>query len=251
MLEAIGKHFTVADKRIERAYLELTRSLYADFPHGPFCDSESPDFLFTSDRSLGVEVTRLLQRPRESKMTPRQQESFREAIIRRAEKLYYEEGGLPVEVVAYSSIRPIGRQDLEATASAIAQFVLARYRPEARTAVYREGSPTVRLPPGLGVLGVATPLLGLRRSWFLGALGNTVLLTRDLLAGEISKKSMRVPRYREKASEVWLLIVADLFPSSASFSVPEAVANWEFDFAFDRVLLFSREESKVWVLRHK
>lgn len=102
---------------IERAYLELARTWYADFPPGALIEDEAPDFVMpTPGRTLGFEVTRLFQPPSTSRFAPRQIEAFREDVIRRAEDIYAASGGLPVDVNAYFSIRPAIRQDKEALA---------------------------------------------------------------------------------------------------------------------------------------
>jgi hypothetical protein len=74
-------------------------------------------------------------------------------------------------------------------------------------------------------------------------------LTRDLLAKAILEKNENVRAYRSQAVNVWLLIVSDLFPSSMSFGISDEIVKWEFDFSFDKVLLLSREEMKIWPLR--
>ncbi len=242
----------MASKRIERAYLELTRSLYTGFPEGNIMESEGPDFILTgSERTLGIEVTQLFHPTANSKFTTRQMESFRKKIIHRAEELYYKRQGSPVDVIVYSSVRPVGKQNTEEAARAIADFVRSNYRLGMPVTLFREGLSPVPLPPGVGVVNLAPPLPGFQRAWFFGAAEETVLLTREFLAKIISQKDLLASSYRDKVEQVWLLIVCDLFPSSTSFSVPEQITDWNFEFTFDKVLLFSREEYKVWTLRHK
>jgi len=64
-------------------------------------------------------------------------------------------------------------------------------------------------------------LLAGTRRWFAGGVGETKLLTYDLLAEVISSKTLLVARAR--ATKVWLLIAVDIFPFSASFSAPAEV----------------------------
>jgi hypothetical protein len=241
----------VASKRIERAYLELARSLYTGFPEGNISESEGPDFmLIGSEKPLGIEVRQLFHPRAKSKFTPRQTESFRKKIIRRAEELYYQQQGKPVDVIVYSSLRPAGKQNIEEAARAIADFVRSNYRVGMPVTLFEEGISPVPLPPGVGVVNLAPPLPGLQRAWFAGAVGETVLLTCEFLAEAIYQKDLLVPGYRTKVEQVWLLVVCDLFPSSTSFCVPEQITEWSFEFTFDKVLLLSREEYKVWTLRH-
>jgi hypothetical protein len=245
----MGATIAVTKKKVERAYLELARAWYPAFPSGALVESEAPDFLVSApEDQLGFEVTQLFQRPSHSAFAPRQIESFREWIIRRAEEIYLLSGNPPVDVNAYFSVRPAEKQRKEQLAQAFSQFVRANYPEDGRVLNFREGKPTSVLPSGLGAVSIARPLLGGSRRWFAGGVGETKLLTYDLVAEVISSKNPLVAEYRARASKVWLLIAVDIFPFSASFSVPAKVDTWSFDYDFDQVLLLSRQESKVWAL---
>lgn len=65
----------MANKTVERAYLDLARELYAGFAPGDPRDSESPDFVWP-DGSLSVEVRGLFQECDNSKFSVRQTEGF-------------------------------------------------------------------------------------------------------------------------------------------------------------------------------
>jgi len=236
-------------KRVERAYLELARAWYPAFPSGALTESEAPDFLVpTPEGQLGFEVTQLFQRPSNSAFAPRQVESFREWVIRRAEEIYSLSGNPPVDVNAYFSVRPAEKQRKEHLAQTFSEFVRANYPEDGKVLNFREGKPTSTLPSGLGAVSIARPWLGGSRRWFAGGVGETKLLTYELLAEAISSKNPLVARYRARASKVWLLIAVDIFPFSASFSIPAEVEAWSFGYEFDQVLLLSRQESKVWAL---
>ena len=245
----MGAATEVTKKRIERAYLELARTWHAAFPQGSLVESEAPDFLVsTPGGQFGFEVTQLLQSPSDSPFAPRQIESFRDWIIRRAEEIYSLSGNPPVDVNAYFSVRPAEKQRKEQLAQAFAEFVRANYPEDGKVWNFREGRPDSTLPSDFGAVSIARPLLGGSRRWFAGGVGETKLLTYDLLNEVISAKNPLVADYRARANEVWLLIAVDIFPFSASFSVPAEVDTWRFDYEFDQVLLLSRQESKVWVL---
>ena len=245
----MGVAIAVTKKQVERAYLELARAWYAAFPSGTLVESEAPDFLVpTSEGQLGFEVTQLFQRPSNSAFAPRQVESFREWVIRRAEEIYSLSGNPPVDVNAYFSVRPAEKQRKEQLAQAFSEFVRANYPEDGKVLNFSEGKPTSTLPSGFGAVSIARPLVGGSRRWFAGGAGETKLVTYELLAEAISSKNPLVARYRARASKVWLLIAVDIFPFSASFSVPAEVDAWSFDYEFEQVLLLSRQESKVWAL---
>ncbi len=248
-LEVIGANIEVTKKGIERAYLELARTWYAAFPQGPLLESEAPDFLVsTPDGQFGFEVTQLFQSPSNSPFAPRQIESFRDWVIRRAEEIYSLSGNPPVDVHAYFSVRPAEKQRKEQLAQAFSEFVRANYPENGKVLNFSESEPRSTLPSGFGALSIAQPLVSGSRRWFAGGAGETKLLTCNLLTEVISAKNSLVAGYRVRATKVWLLIAVDIFPFSASFSVPTEVNSWRFDHKFDQVLLLSRQESKVWAL---
>lgn len=65
---------------------------------------------------------------------------------------------------------------------------------------------------------------------------------RELIELRIAEKNEKVPEYRQSASIVWLLLVSDQFIGPGEVYVrPDHLAQWEFVFDFDKVLLFTRE----------
>jgi hypothetical protein len=240
---------TVTKKDLERAYVGLARRWYAAFPLGALEEGKppAPDFL-TAPGSFGVEVTQLFQPPLDSRFPPRQIESFREGVIRRAEEIYSGSGSPPVGVNAYFSVHPVEKRPREQLAQVFAEFVCGSYPDNGKVLNFRESDPGSTLPPGFGAVSVAPPLPGRSPRWFAGHVGETKLLTYDLIAERITAKNPLVGGYRACVSTVWLLIVIDIFPFSSSFSVPADVDTWHFDHEFDQVLLLSRQASKVWAL---
>jgi hypothetical protein len=240
----------MAEKRVERAYLDIARTLYPDFPPGIPIDCETPDFVWPG-RILGVEVKRLFQPPTNtcSNFPPSQIEGFRKKVINAAERLYFQAGGPPVDVTVYFSDQSAVGQNADEVARTVSNFVRANLPPSNRVAYFQIGRRGALLPPGIFSITIAPPLPGPRRNWSGGGVGQTILLTRDLLAKAILEKNENVRAYRSQAVNVWLLIVSDLFPSSMSFGISDEIVKWEFDFSFDKVLLLSREEMKIWPLR--
>ena len=160
-LGVMGATTAVTEKRIERAYLELARTWYAAFPPGTLAESEAPDFLMpTPTGSLGFEVTQLFQPPSNSPFAPRQIESFREWVIRRAEEIYSVSRNPPVDVNAYFSVRPVEKRRKEQLAQAFSDFVRANYPEDGKVLNFRESEPRSTLPSGFGAVSIAPPLLG-------------------------------------------------------------------------------------------
>ncbi|MBI3607534.1 MAG: hypothetical protein HY207_06190 [Nitrospirae bacterium] len=236
-------------KQSERFYLDLARALYSPFPPGDVVESESPDFVVrTLAGPLGIEVTKLFQPCSTSSFSPRQVESFREDVIGLAEEIYSESDNPAVDVTVYFSSPPT-KQHKEGLARSLAEFVRANFPRNGTVLTFRKNDlMSASISSSVEVVRIAPPIPGRFCPWFGGIEGQTIPLTYDLLAAVISAKNPLVANYRDRVTKIWLLIVADLFPSSANFSVPAEVDTWCFDFNFDNVLLFSREESRVWEL---
>ncbi|MGH9396306.1 MAG: hypothetical protein ACRD18_05590 [Terriglobia bacterium] len=234
------------NKKMETWFIEEARKICPMIPAGQVIEAESPDFLVqTESETLGIEVTRLFQPKAASAFLPRQVESFQDKTIHKAENLYTSSGGRPVDVLVYFEDEKKGL-DCTRMAECLVDFVRGRYG-DHEDDIRNYQFPDV--PPGIFSVQVARRLDGKTNVWQRGHIGRTLLLDHALLAGEIKRKNELVPRYREKARRVWLLLVADLFPPSANFSVPNGVTEWKFDFDFDKVLLWSRGDGKVFELR--
>ncbi len=240
---------TQTKKKVERAYLEIARTSYAQFPEGDIIDFEAPDFIVSGqDGTTGFEITKLYQPSANSPFSPRQIESFHTDVIRLAEQ-YYIESDLPwVEVRAYLTHTSGIKQDKKQLARSIAAFIIAHRPTDRQILNFSQNRSSDQLPEIIGAISIAPPLTGHKLHWFAGAFGETQQVTRDLIADIIATKNPLVRNYRTRVNKVWLLIVADMFPFSASFSVPQEVEQWRFDYAFDKALLLSREELKVWPL---
>lgn len=66
--------------------------------------------------------------------------------------------------------------------------------------------------------------------------------SKEALDVRIAEKNAKLNDYRKIASEVWLLIVNDLFLGPGEVTVHlEDLTRWTFDFDFDKVLFFERQ----------
>ncbi len=232
-------------KRLERWFIEEARMVCPIIPAGQITESECPDFLIQAESgTLGIEVTQLFQRKAAGAFSPREVEGFQDKTIRKAEYLYSSSDGIPVDVVVYFKDEKTRRDPIR-MAKSLANFVQRRYGD------HEDGIKSYQLPdvpPGIFSIRVARPLDGNTNVWQRGHGGRTLPLSDDLLTDRIKAKNKVVPRYGEKARRVWLLIVADLFPPSANFSVPNGITEWKFHFDFDKVLLWSRQDRRVFEL---
>lgn len=232
-------------KRIERFYLERARLLYSGFPQGHVENFENPDFrVLTPEFKLGIELTQLYQPASKGKYPPREVETFRKKVIRRAAEIYVGQSNSPVDVLVFFSSHPTSNQDQDALSKAIAEIV--RNKNQNVTFIVDRRKAGCNLPAGVELIRVAPAIAGYSLSWQASAVHETIPLTRELVKDSISKKNVLVSRYRSQVDKVWLLIVIDLFPASCSFSVPKCVESWSLPGEFDKILMYSREDERVW-----
>jgi hypothetical protein len=233
-------------KGIERYFLERARQLDPRIPAGEIVECESPDFLIaTSCGTLGIEVTQIFQPAASGGFNPRQVESFQDKVIRVAARLYEQSGARPVDVLVYREGKG-ARHSHSRVAKSLVDFVRSRYGDsENYTRIYQRP----HTPQGFLAIRVARPVDGATNTWQAGHAGRNLRLSQTLLSAEIERKNKLVPTYRQKADPIWLLLVASLFPLSASFSIPDEIETWSFSFDFDKVLLLSEEDARVFKLR--
>lgn len=214
-------------KEIERHYLDEARRASSIFPPGEFVPDERPDFL-KAGGTLGVEMTVLCRE------APRAEAGRLANVAPRAKALYSKHpDAKPVDVSPVFS-RYAERMKVGALGKQLADFVYSHRDDDADFA-------WPHVPEGYIHIGVF-PALDAQGRWLYFRRGNTVLAQKELIEERIAEKNERVVDYRARASEVWLLIVNDLFLGPGEVFVrPDDLARWTFSTAFDKVLLFSHQ----------
>lgn len=230
------------EKEIERRFIEKAQQLGLQLPPGTVVECESPDFLIkTCSETLGIEVTRLFQPAAASRFDPRQVESFQDRVMRVAADLD-KPNDPPVDVLVYccwdGAKQP---RDCRQMAESLVDFVRSHYKERHGPETYQRPD----VPQGFDVIRVARPLDGTTNRWQAGHTGQGARLEQHFLSDEIGRKNKLVPHYRKRADQVWLLLVASMFPLSGTFSVPREINTWKFEYDFDRVLLLSEEDCLV------
>jgi hypothetical protein len=222
-------------KEIERRYLDEARRASTIFPDADAVASDPLDFLLrTAKGVLGIEVTELCR------ADERAEGARLGYVAPRAKGLYSAgAGATPVDVSATFS-QDAGELQVDDLARGLAAFVYT-HRDGNRNFNWRDD--TVAMPPGYSSIGIFKPMVGgPDGTWRYIKAFSTELATRDMIAARIAEKNARLPTYRKIASEVWLLIVIDLFLGAGEVDTrPDHLAAWTFNFDFDKVLLFSRQ----------
>jgi hypothetical protein len=242
-------------KEIERLTLESARCACSLFPSGEIELFEEPDLKIRKDAGwLGIELTELLRPPEENGFRPVQTEDFHREVIHSAETRYRATGAPPVDVLVYffdekrSKLedpegwsrledRKTGSK-LEKMAQSLADFVTDR--PLASGRAGKLFSRRADLPTGFEVIRIAPPP---RSNWWSGESANLSALDQAQLAAVIDEKNELLPKYRAKANcPIWLLVTITI---ARGVPIPSGVDNWKFASNFDKVLLFSEIDNRV------
>ena len=256
-------------KETERRILEAARHACALFPPGDIELSERPDLrIKTGAGHIGVEVTELVRSKGENPFPPVQDEDFHKRVVRLAEEDYYRvTHAEPVCALVYflgdehcKRENPEGWRRLadrktgprlERMARSLAEFVKDHVPGDASLTFKkreRDGQIGIDvLPTGLSVIGISSRA----GAWHSGESATLAPLNPEQLYATIKKKDKLLPKYRAEGpdSPVWLLIYSG--PSvSRGVPIPRAIYEWKFPFDFDRVLLFSGVDNRVFEIGH-
>jgi hypothetical protein len=216
-------------KRVELAYLEEARRASSIFPPGELVPHERPDFLLpTATGKIGIEVTELC---REAE----RREGARLHNVPRKAQAYYRRLRDPKPVSVSPAFHRAEEVPFQQLVESLALFVHSHRN--------NHGNFNRGLPRGYCHIGVFEPIEQLDGDkWRCFAGFDVVLAPKELIEHRIAEKNDLVAAYRESAPEAWLLIVNDQFLGAGEVCArPDQVAEWTFDFAFDKVLLFVRQ----------
>jgi hypothetical protein len=258
---------TPYEKQKERELwiLEAARRVCPLFPPGEVEPSEEPDLQIKMGNGwLGVEVTELVRPSGKNPFPPVEVENFHYEVVRLAEEKYYRASDAePVCVHARflddercRHENPEGWRRLadRKTASkrdkmvkSLVNFVRCHAVPGTGSATFKTREMPGQmhgdtLPTGFEVIGISSP----RGPWLSGESATLAPLDPEQLCATIRSKNQLLPKYRAKARgmPMWLLIYSDL-SVSRGVPIPHTIAEWKFAFDFDKVLLFSGMDNRV------
>ena len=219
-------------KRIESQYTEEARRASSLFPPGELVPQERPDFLLHADgRIVGIEVTELCreQQRAEGGKLSKVADKARDLYSRLADS-----GPIDVSAAFAPDTESVGLHQLT---KGLANFAHAKRRSHGSSFDWND----CELPEGYCYVAIhpARQPIG---HWCTFKCFDSTLAPKELLESCIAEKNLRLPDYRRKAGEVWLLIVNDQFLGAGEvYARPDHLAQWKFPFEFEKVLLFSRE----------
>ena len=227
-------------KKTERQFLELVRRNVDDFPRGePDLEhKEKPDFLFCSrNPALGIEVTRIYQDAPDGAPSLQSQEREWDLIVQAAQRLAEDDSLPPLLVdVYFSKQQPLGKRDRSPTASALF-WLIKKHGPstEGHTTLENLGQLSPEFPNAVEALSIWNfrPLTS--HLWQVGDAGIVSEEFAPKLQSAINGKHAKLPAYRKKCQECWLIVVADWRGPSGFFEISDKVSHHVFDSQFERV----------------
>ncbi len=223
-------------KKLERQLVEEARGLCSLFPAGELTCHEQPDFLLhAAGEVIGIEVTRIglqekiQQAERLTRVPPAAKKRF-DALV----------NAPPLDVsVAFGPDASDMRT--EQLTKSLVEFVWERRKSRGSHFDVSE------LPDGYASIDIDDPLPDIdpQGKWRSGSPCSREIASQELLDQVIAGKNRKLPAYRKSTPTVWLLIVSDEFhgPGRGAGEVyvdPDDLAEWRFEFNFDRIMLFSR-----------
>jgi hypothetical protein len=235
---------------LESLLFKSFRSLLADFPHGSVIDNRQaeggPDyFVEHGGRRVGMEITRIFLDGDTVSNCRRTKESLWERVVSQVRSEWSARGTRPLDVkVTFDDQEHIAKKDVSALASWLANLVRNHAPIE---------SGRVELPPTDSVLEDWPPVVqGVTISvfpyidetlWSVADAAWIPTLPPAELQIVIDRKANRLPSYRAKCCEAWLVIGADQVGFSSFFKGP--VGDHEYKSNFDRVYLLERVSSTL------
>jgi hypothetical protein len=199
---------------------------------------ERPDFVLSVDaRRIGIEVTRFSPLVESGYPSPDEQDSLRRRTINLARQSYERAGGAPLYVHAiFSSHPPLTRQRAPELAGQIASLLQSRTQVltvyNSVEVDYRNLRPLLPELTMLSALRVPTDEYSV---WYDGEGARVQHAGAAEIARVVAGKESRIPSYREKCEELWLLIAFEFLAGSTHVEAPTDPCTFSISSNFDRV----------------
>jgi len=237
----------------EIRHLNKFRNLFPLFPNQEFLHDDKPDFLvLTTTHLLGIEHSEVLIDDN-YKMQLRAKESQQEDIISKAQQEYAKlRKTPPVKVIfGFGNYTLMEIKDRLALAKTIACYV---HNAVGEITDPKQSKnveiPKANIPEELRYATISILKEGSKHFWRCNRSGWVVEDCRELLQKTIDKKNEKFNNYMEKCQECWLLLVADLKPSSF-ISPNQETLDYEFTSRFARTFFLDLGEGILHQLKTK
>jgi hypothetical protein len=230
----------VTKKERELRFLARLRDSCPDRLEGIICLQEEPDFVIkTQNGLLGVEIREWFYDEVTGKggSPTRQQESLSLETVLKARDLYNSTGLPPINVnVDFHPLYPLSSKDTNRLAANIAS-IAQRHVPDQGIHV-PIGWPEPNwkeLPREVYSVYISRPRAGQEVLWAPEGGGAIPTLSPGDVERVLTHKERHLPRYRQSAGEIWLLLVAVGFNLSGFCKIDPELGRHVFSTEFDAV----------------
>jgi len=217
----------VPDLDIEQFHMEQLLSCLS-IPDATYEKSESPDYLIGNNEvTIGIELTRFYPSPVKGDKPEQELEALTNLAVETAHKKYIKNGGDAIYIDFHISRNgPKNKKQAYDLGNRIAAEILTHGWQQLKfDAISEVEDCTVR-----------SSLDGVDDLWQGGCGGFVQNASMEDIQIIIDKKSQKVPNYREKCSQVWLILVHDVFRGGAGYALNTQSTDEIFVREFDRVL---------------
>ncbi len=236
-------------KQTEINHLRRFQQNLLAFPDGMVCVGEAPDFLVnTGHEYIGIEHTQWFREsnnPGGSRLRAR--ESTEDKVLRLASSGYESRGLPPVRVnVLWSFWDFPTLSRIRELANVLADLVEAHLPEQDGEVAIKDPHPAwSSLPPEVSFLSIRRKKIFSKNLWDSTRGASIPTLIPLDLQKRIHEKEGKITSYRQKCSQVWLLMVANGFEPSTHCELAPEVERFQFETDFDRVFFLHHADELI------
>lgn len=233
----------MADKAVERRYLEALRIALPAAFSGQVIESETPDFLIVGagQERVGVELTRFYLPPQPGRRPHQELVRLRQRVVAQAEKVHSERGGPGLYVdVYFPESFDFRKTDVNKLAHELADSILSTSVPQHRDEPPVE-IPRNQRPIWTGGIMVHPSVDGSDRLWAADEGGWVDEVRSSHITAILRDKTrMALPAGR-KCDSLSLVVVNDEFAGGAPADISQEALSASYEGPFERL---------IWLLPH-
>jgi hypothetical protein len=227
----------MANKLLERHYLDRAMGLLEFRPSAEIRASETPDFLVPSgEQQIGIEVTAFYLREPNARQSHQARQGLQKIAVEQARRGFRASGGPALYVtVSFVQNRDLTKERAYALGPVLAKLVSGVRLP------YSVHDATVcvdlhDLPPEIVHVSIHGSVDSSDELWYPTDSGWVAAIERSDIYAEIRRKTAALHIIRGRCDQAWLLIVNDGFRGGAPCELSADARHFGFCSPFDRTL---------------
>ena len=233
----------------ESVYLEEIKQIFSDFPKGEVISQESPDFIIKPPSgNIGIEMVEFVRGQNQGGQNLRKIEQDREKILRLAQAKFESRNQVSLYVNTFWTYRhPLSRKEIDFLANSLVE-IIEEYMPKEIHGYVNINNDFLYSKPLFNYCDSIYCYRQTGKSYWVYSEVGFVGLSKEDIDNLIEKKAKKLPEYLKDCDKVWLLIVCE-GKHISSIVDPTNVITQKFDFPFDKLLLYVRDEKALYDLK--